>query len=77
MQIRELVWNGVGDRVTASAFGIEVFYIVQGEPGDWTLTSPGKSRYVHTPGYKTQRAAQAAAQVDFARRAFAEIQQST
>ena len=76
MQIRELTWNGVGDRVTASAFGIEVFYLVQGEPGDWTLTTPNKTRYAHTPGYETQRAAQAAAQIDFERRVNAEIHQS-
>lgn len=76
MKIRKLKWNGVGDRVTAPAFGIDVFYLVQGEPGDWTLTSPHKTQYMHTPQYETQRAAQAAAQVDFERRVRAEVLQS-
>lgn len=41
IRIRELEWRGVGDRIEASALGLEVFYRVEGQPGDWTLISPG------------------------------------
>lgn len=71
---RNLAWKGVGSRLHATAFGIEFFYLVNGKPGDWTLTSPGAHSYVSTPGYETQRAAQAAAQTDFERRVSAEIE---
>lgn len=76
MQIRELEWRGVGDRIEASALGIEVFYRVEGVPGHWTLISPGKREYVRTPGYQTQAAAKAAARIDLERRVSAEIKQS-
>lgn len=76
MQIRELEWRGVGDRIEAAALGIEVFYRVEGEPGNWTLISPGKREYVRTPGYQTQAAAMAAARVDFDRRIRTEIKES-
>ncbi|WP_218961088.1 hypothetical protein [Ruegeria sediminis] len=68
MQVWRLKWIGLGDRLEAPAFGIEVFYRVTGRPGDWTLMSPGATSYVLTPGYETQAAAKDAAQVDFERR---------
>lgn len=67
-QIRQLEWQGHGDKLEASAFGIGVFYRVRGEPGAWELMSPGKTQYVFTPGYETQIDAKNAAQVDFERR---------
>jgi hypothetical protein len=72
MQIKQLEWRGHGAQLDASAFGIETFYRVSGEPGDWTLMSPGPREYVDTPGYETQAAAKAAAQIDFERRLKAE-----
>lgn len=77
VKVRDLEWRGTGDRIEASALGLEVFYRVEGEPGDWTLISPGKREYVRTPGYKTQAAAKAAAWVDFDRRIRTEIREST
>lgn len=77
IRIRELEWRGVGDRIEASALGLEVFYRVEGQPGDWTLISPGATSYVRTPGYQSQAAAKAAAQVDFDRRIRAELDQSS
>lgn len=77
IRIRELEWRGVGDRIEASALGLEVFYRVEGQPGDWTLISPGATSYVRTLGYQSQAAAKAAAQVDFDRRIRAELDQST
>lgn len=74
VQVRQLVWEGVGARVEAPALGLRVFYRVDGSPGNWTLTSPGETAYVQTPGYQTQRAAQAAAQIDFERRICAELE---
>lgn len=68
MEVRGLDWRGHGARVDAAAFGISVFYRVEGEPGNWILISPGAQNYIRTPGYETQAAAKAAAQVDFERR---------
>lgn len=73
MQIRQLDWSGYGDNLDATALGFETFYRVSGAPGNWTLKSPGKTGYVDTPGYNTQAAAKAAAQVDFERRISLEI----
>lgn len=77
IRIRELEWRGRGDRIEASALGLEVFYRVEGQPGAWTLISPGATSYVRTPGYQSQAAAKTAAQVDFDRRIRAEIDQPT
>ena len=76
VKVRELEWRGVGNRTEASALGIEVFYRVEGEPGNWTLISPGKREYIRTPGYQTQAAAKAAAWVDFNRRIRTEIRET-
>lgn len=77
MEVRTLEWtvrNEInGQTFTASAMGIGTFYKVSGTPGDWTLTSPGLTCYVHTPDYETQKAAMRAAQVDFERRIRAEL----
>lgn len=75
-KVRMLEWKPAGyhgQSLEASAFGISVAYRVSGKPGDWTLTSLGATAYVHTPGYETRAAAQAAAQVDFQRRVIAEL----
>lgn len=77
LKVRELEWRGAGDRIEASALGLDVFYRIEGEPGDWTLISPGKREYVRTPGYQTQASAKAAAWVDFDRRIRAEIRESS
>lgn len=74
--IPPLEWRGYGERLTASAFGIEVFYQVSGLPGEWTLKSPGAREYVDTPGYETQHAAKAAAQLDFERRVRASLRKT-
>ncbi|MDP2086306.1 MAG: hypothetical protein Q8K20_14000 [Gemmobacter sp.] len=69
--VKPLVWSPSGyhgQALIAAACGMRVFYMIDGKPGDWTLTSPGETAYVHTPGYSTRAAAQAAAQVDFNRR---------
>ena len=69
--VRPLVWlaDGLnGQALVASALGLDVFYRVDGKPGNWTLTSPGAREYVLTPGYETRAAAQAAASVDYERR---------
>ncbi|MFP1646141.1 hypothetical protein [Pontitalea aquivivens] len=68
VKIRDLEWRVSGARIEASALGIEVFYRIEGGPGNWTLISPGKREYVRTPGYQTQAAAKAAAYVDLDRR---------
>lgn len=68
VKVRELEWRGAGDQIEASALGLEVFYRIEGEPGNWTLISPGKREYVRTPGYQSQAAAKAAAYVDLDRR---------
>lgn len=64
VKVRKLEWRGTGDRIEASALGLEMFYRIEGGPGNWTLISPGKCEYVRTPGYQTQAAAKAAARVD-------------
>lgn len=76
MQMRKLEWEGVGARIDAAAFGIRVFYRIDGQPGQWTMTCPGPVTYVDTEGFETQRAAQAAAKADFERRIAAELQPS-
>lgn len=68
MKVRDLDWRGYGATLDAAAFGIDTFYRVEGEPGNWALISPGPREYLRTPGYKSQVAAKAAAQVDFDRR---------
>lgn len=77
IRIRELKWEGRNECLTASALGLAVFYKVEGQPGDWTLISPGATSYVRTAGYQSQAAAKAAAQVDFDRRIRAELDQPT
>ena len=75
-QVRALEWRSAGydgQTLEASALGLKVFYRVHGKPGCWTLTSPGASEYVHTPGYETRAYAQAAAQVDYERRILAAL----
>lgn len=70
-QVKPLTWRADGyhgQALVASALGLDVFYRVDGKPGNWTLTSPGAREYVQTPGYETRAAAQAAASVDFERR---------
>lgn len=59
--------------LSASAFGVEVFYFINGAPGNWTLFSPGGSGYVPTPGYESQAFAKAAAQTDYERRILSAI----
>lgn len=69
--VKALEWRPYGRHgqgFEAAALGLEVFYRVSGEPGNWTLTSPGATEYVHTPGYGTRAGAQDAAQVDLERR---------
>ncbi len=71
MDVHPLQWeqtDAKGLRHRASAFGIMTFYMVAGEPGDWTLTSPQKTAYADTPGYRTLAGAKAAAIVDYKRR---------
>lgn len=74
--VRALDWRQMsldGKRFGAEAFGIDTFYMVSGEPGDWTLTHPQGAAYGHTPGYGTQAGAKEAAQVDFERRVQASL----
>lgn len=74
--VRALEWRSAGydgQTLEASALGLKVFYRVHGKPGCWTLTSPGASEYVHTPGYETRAYAQAAAQADYERRILAAL----
>lgn len=75
--VRDLEWTGNNSQLEASALGLEVFYRIEGGPGDWTLISPGKREYVRTPGYQTQVAAKNAAQVDFDRRIRTELRESS
>jgi len=70
---KSLDWRGYDSLLEADAFGIDGFYMVDGEPGDWTLHHPGPDTMHHTPGYDTQVAAKAAAQVDFQRRVLASL----
>lgn len=73
LRVRTLKWEGYGASLTAGALGLDVFYMVNGAPGNWTLASPGARAYVSTHGYVTQSAAKAAAQVDLDRRIRAEL----
>lgn len=69
--VKQLDWKATGlngQSLAATAFGIDSFYLVRGTPGDWTLVSPGPTKYVETPGYESRAAATDAAQVDFDRR---------
>lgn len=72
-KVAPLVWIARNDRVTAEAFGVREFYGVRGNPGAWSLISPGPDKYVETPGYQTQAGAKAAAQVDYERRVMAAL----
>lgn len=78
--VKPLEWRTYGyhrQGLEASAFGLETAYRVDGKPGDWVLTSTGAREYIHTPGYETRAAAQAAAKVDHRRRVIAELARAT
>ncbi len=71
IQSRRLEWHltGLGCvRLDASAFGIKTFYRITRSPGNWTLTLPGETDYIHKEGFQTQAVAKRAAQDDCDRR---------
>ena len=73
MNIRQLEWRGTNNCLAASALGIETFYRITGNPGNWELMKPALRDYVRLCGFETQIAAKNAAQVDFQMRIKAEL----
>lgn len=75
ISFKPLAWRvEASGRVCVSAFGIKTFFWLEGRPYDWSLWTLGETAYVETPGYQSQAAAKAAAQVDFNRRVLASIE---
>lgn len=65
VKVKPLEWDGAGDRLSASAFGLSLAYRITGKPGDWTLMKTGATSYIHEEGFEAQKAAKAAAQADY------------
>ena len=75
-KIKPLIWAASGHHgqaLDASAFGLKVFYRIDGRPGNWTLTSAGETAYVHAPGFATRADAQAVAAADYEKRMMAQM----
>lgn len=61
ISLKELEWKGVGDTIHASAYGIDRAYLIEGNPGNWSLRYVGNRQEESVDGYDTQAAAKQAA----------------
>lgn len=59
--LKPLEWQGVGDTIHASAYGIDRAYLIEGTPGDWSLRYVGNRQEERVDGFETQAAAKQAA----------------
>lgn len=60
--VKPLEWTGIGNEISATAYGIERAYLISGEPGNWQLRFVGNRQEEFLDGFERQAAAMRAAQ---------------
>lgn len=72
IKVKPIEWHtdhkASGQSQYGSAFGIDRFYFIVGEPGAWTLMLPGPKSMINVDGLETQESARKRAQYDLQKR---------